>query len=309
MNRMKYELEISRGELTDNQILEDIRRVASELETDYISISTYRSRGKYSQTAIQGHFGTWTNALEIAGLRSARTKAEHCRIKDMDYIDDLNRIARHLKKDTVLYGDYKLYGKYSAEYIIKRFSTWDNALMTAGLQPTGMARTKIAEQALFDEIERIWAKLGRPPTSTDIIKGGLSRYSIDTFKRRFGGWRNALEAFVAYANSGEDQHDPEEEKQEAQSLNPAYVPETEIADEPLLKRKHRTSRNPTNRMRYLVFSRDNFKCCACGASPAKDPSVDLVVDHIIPWAKGGETVIDNLQTLCSKCNGGKSDLV
>ena len=63
------------------------------------------------------------------------------------------------------------------------------------------------------------------------------------------------------------------------------------------------------RTRFIVMQRDKFKCCVCGASPAKDSSVELQVDHIIPWAKGGETVIDNLQTLCSKCNLGKSDLM
>ena len=71
--------------------------------------------------------------------------------------------------------------------------------------------------------------------------------------------------------------------------------------------RHKTSRTISDRMRFLVLKRDNYKCCACGASPAKDPSVVLHVDHIIPWSKGGETTLDNLQTLCSKCNLGKSD--
>lgn len=39
------------------------------------------------------------------------------------------------------------------------------------------------------------------------------------------------------------------------------------------------------------------------------PWVELHVDHIMPWAKGGEIVLENLQTLCSKCNLGKSDMV
>ena len=52
-----------------------------------------------------------------------------------------------------------------------------------------------------------------------------------------------------------------------------------------------------------------YKCCICGASPAKDPSVELHVDHIVPWSKGGETTIENLQTLCSRCNLGKSDSI
>ena len=67
------------------------------------------------------------------------------------------------------------------------------------------------------------------------------------------------------------------------------------------------SRVISDKLRYTVLKRDNFKCCACGASPAKDPSVELHIDHIVPWSKGGETTIENLQTLCSKCNIGKSD--
>ena len=72
---------------------------------------------------------------------------------------------------------------------------------------------------------------------------------------------------------------------------------------------HKTKREIGLQLRFKVLKRDNFKCCACGASPAKDPSIELHLDHIIPWAKGGETVMDNLQTLCSKCNLGKSDLL
>ena len=71
--------------------------------------------------------------------------------------------------------------------------------------------------------------------------------------------------------------------------------------------KRKTTRNISDKLRYQVLKRDNFKCCACGSSPAKDPSIELHIDHIVPWSKGGETVIDNLQTLCSKCNLGKSD--
>ena len=30
-------------------------------------------------------------------------------------------------------------------------------------------------------------------------------------------------------------------------------------------------------------------------------------DHIVPWSKGGKTVPENLQMLCRRCNGQKSD--
>ena len=39
-----------------------------------------------------------------------------------------------------------------------------------------------------------------------------------------------------------------------------------------------------------------------------NPGVELKVDHVVPWSDGGETVLDNLQLLCQKCNGGKSNL-
>ena len=69
------------------------------------------------------------------------------------------------------------------------------------------------------------------------------------------------------------------------------------------------SRKISDKLRYQILKRDNFKCCSCGASPAKDSSVELHIDHIIPWSKGGQTVAENLQTLCSKCNLGKSDMI
>lgn len=90
--------------------------------------------------------------------------------------------------------------------------------------------------------------------------------------------------------------------------------ETHIECVPAVEKKdvtnsdnHKTKRNIGLQLRFKVFKRDNYKCCICGASPAKDPSVELHVDHIVPWSKGGETTIDNLQTLCSRCNLGKSD--
>ena len=71
---------------------------------------------------------------------------------------------------------------------------------------------------------------------------------------------------------------------------------------------HKTSRDINLRLRFQVLKRDNFKCCMCGRSPASTPDLELHIDHIKPYSKGGETVIENLQTLCSDCNLGKSNL-
>ena len=58
-------------------------------------------------------------------------------------------------------------------------------------------------------------------------------------------------------------------------------------------------------IRYNVLKRDNFQCQLCGAT-AKD-GAKLHVDHIIPVSKGGKTIMSNLQTLCDRCNIGKSN--
>ena len=48
-----------------------------------------------------------------------------------------------------------------------------------------------------------------------------------------------------------------------------------------------------------IFERDDHSCKMCGAKQ------DLVVDHIIPFSRGGGTKMKNLQTLCRSCNSQK----
>jgi hypothetical protein len=70
----------------------------------------------------------------------------------------------------------------------------------------------------------------------------------------------------------------------------------------------RTSRNGVSpKIRHDVFKRDCFKCRHCGSSPANDPKVILMIDHIQPITKGGKDSLDNYQTLCNYCNAGKGN--
>lgn len=60
-------------------------------------------------------------------------------------------------------------------------------------------------------------------------------------------------------------------------------------------------------LRYDVFTRDGYKCKICGASA--NQGVQLHVDHIVPISKGGKSNFNNLQTLCERCNIGKSNKI
>ena len=62
-----------------------------------------------------------------------------------------------------------------------------------------------------------------------------------------------------------------------------------------------TRKTITEQERTTIFERDNYQCVQCGSTER------LEIDHIIPFSKGGTTEMDNLQTLCRKCNGKKSN--
>ena len=70
---------------------------------------------------------------------------------------------------------------------------------------------------------------------------------------------------------------------------------------------HRTPREPSARLKVQVLMRDGNKCRLCGVE-CNDGLHNIHFDHIIPWSKGGETTLDNLQILCSDCNLAKGNI-
>ena len=291
----------------DEELLEDIKKVAMQLGKTSITQKEYKNAGgKFSRDTITRRFGGWINAIQKAGLTPPQIQINKSGVSENEVLEDLKGVAKKLNKLTFTSTEYTIYGKYSKDIVFRKFKTWNNALIAAGLEPFdhplgGGTKNKIGEYACFEEIERIWIYLGRQPTTTD-IKNGISKYSLHTYERRFGTWRKALENFVSYING---EHEIDNESEETESADSFEQVSIEVNNKPT----HNTKRDINLRLRFKVMQRDNFKCRMCGASPATDPTVILHIDHIIPWAKGGETTIDNLQTLCSKCNLGKSDLL
>lgn len=61
----------------------------------------------------------------------------------------------------------------------------------------------------------------------------------------------------------------------------------------------------TKQLREQIQMRDHYTCQICGKY--MPDGVGLQIDHIIPVANGGKSIPSNLQVLCSKCNGRKSN--
>ena len=210
----------------------------------------------------------------------------HRNVSNEAFLADLKRVAAEIGRDTVTIDQYNERGQYHASSLIRRFKSWFQTLEQAGLRPS-RSPLNIPDEDLFRNLVNVWAKLGRQPKYDDLTSQ-MSQYSAGTYEKRFGGWRRALEAFVRWANEGE-------------------VPAPKNTSV-LARSGHKTTRYVNYRLKFLVMRRDNFRCRITGRSPATDRNIILEVDHIVPWNKGGETIIENLQTLAKDINIGKSNL-
>jgi hypothetical protein len=180
--------------------------------------------------------------------------------------------------------------------ILSRFGSWQAALDAAGLflAPVKKDRSFISNTALFEELERVWQKVGHRPSKDD-WEAQRPAYSYTTYKTRFHGWLNACAAFIEHFSEREDI---------TQSTQPA-AKEVPSENVPITGLTPEDRRGVPLKLRYRVLVRDNFRCTLCGRSPALEHGVCLHVDHIVPYARGGKTVEENLRTLCETCNWGK----
>lgn len=214
-------------------------------------------------------------------------------ISDGSLIQDVINAAKHLGKHTITIMEYNQYGKYHSTTILNRFGSWFDVLEKAGLEES-CTEANVSDDKLFKNLREVWTKLERQPKAKE-FKKPLSKYSIRPYLRRFGSWQSALEAFVEYI----------EQSVSEELSNKAPDIKTSVSSKKRIKKK--TKKDISDRLRFSILLRDGFRCQSCGRSPLKKPGIELHVDHIVPWSKGGETIPNNLQTKCKKCNLGKGN--
>lgn len=217
-------------------------------------------------------------------LKFKLERAKNTPVSDEEILNDLRRVAGAINSSKVTQKLYGEYGQYDYSNVGRRFGTWNKALEAASLSLSNQCN--IPDEVLFENIMLLWQHYGRQPRRAELAQPP-STISQSPYNRRFKSWVVALENFVEYANS----------------VDVSVPMRTEGKSG-----SRTTGRDPSLRLRFKVLSRDRFTCQQCGASPAKMLGVELHVDHILAWSKGGETILENLQTLCSKCNLGKSNL-
>jgi len=204
---------------------------------------------------------------------------------DESILQELKRIAQKLGKDTLTKSDIENHGNVSYGAINKHFGSLRKALEKANLTP--QRYMKATNEELLKIIIALWEKVlekeGRRPYQADLKAYHFSG-SPDLFKRRFGTWRKTL--IAAYNSVNEDNAEVEDSS----------------SNETIINQMKDNRKALSIRKRFFVMKRDSFTCVKCGASGL---GIRLEVDHKIPISQGGNDALDNLQTLCFKCNRGK----
>jgi len=256
-----------------------------------------------SASTVTKHFGGWCKALTAAGLVerygggpvTERMKRQPGKsISSDEVVSELRRVAKKLNRNYLTVEDFNMHGAFSSAVVMNHFKHWRQALKAADLFLKRPSSARYSDEECYENLLEVWTLLGRPPHYLE-MNAPPSRVGSKAYVGRWGGWMKALEAFVDRVN-------------EDTPYQPVTSESFDVAPVLALKAVGTDDGKIRLGIRYKVLVRDNFRCVLCGNSPATDPACRLHVDHVHPYSKDGRTELDNLRTLCSVCNIGKSNL-
>lgn len=299
---MKFELD-RLPEYTDDALVSEVRRVANLVGAGKFTISEFSKHSKVGVTTLRRRFGGWLGALEAAGLAhlynapapAAKSRVLARSLSNDEIVTEIRRVAQLTGNGNLTADDLRQHAVIGVDAIRNRFGSLKAAFRAAGLLETAQGR-RYTEEGCFENLLNVWTHYGRPPQYQE-MKLPPSVVGPKAYIVRWKTWNCALKAFVDRVNQEGNGHSAPEASQPQAEPVPRQRPALPEEDQHKIKLG----------LRYRVLVRDNFKCVLCGSSPATSPNCRLHVDHMIPWSKGGKTVLQNLRTLCECCNLGKGD--
>ena len=272
----------------DSSLLDELRRVAALVHTPKLTIGQFTALAKVHGSTLQKRFGGWKGALEAAGLGKRYDDASIGKDRD-DILRAIKATAEKLQKNVLTLQEFEAHAGYTGAPVRRVFGSWKAALVAAVLGQPSLGK-RYTDEDCFENMLSLWTHYGRPPKHRE-MNHAPSVVGSKAYVLRWGTWRGALRAFVERAN------------QDAPPPMQTQSDKTKDTIAPRLVR--RSPRDIPLGLRYLVLRRDGNRCPLCGRSPQSEPPAEIHVDHIEPWALGGETVLENLRVLCRECNLGK----
>lgn len=83
---------------TEQEIIDDLKRVAKLLNSDYLSGRVYGNEGRFGLTTIRYRFGSWNNAKVRAGLSLHKNDQQRRKLADADLLKHIVDLTLLLKK-------------------------------------------------------------------------------------------------------------------------------------------------------------------------------------------------------------------
>lgn len=303
---MEYKIKLPVIIKTESEALTEILAADKSVNKEYLSRPDFDKVARVTSGTLIRKFGSWQELLEKAGIgnkyqgptvTNKLRKFDNRYLTNDEIISEMQRISALLNKKIVTRTDIRNNSQViSDSIIVNRFGSLQKGLEIAGLTISYHYHERIEDQKYLENILSVWTFYGRQPTANE-MNISPSEISKNAYTNRFGTWRKALETFIDFVNA-DNKKESEEEKKEIS----APVEKITVA-----KRKPQDNRSISLGLRYKVLSSANFKCSRCGNSPAIDHKCRLHVDHILPYSKGGKTILENLQVLCEACNLGKGN--
>lgn len=275
-------------------LIAELKRVASVVPDETLTIAAFENHGRANRSTLIRHFGSWAEALIAAGLEDRLNPRLKVMSRD-ELLEAIRNLAARLGK-TLTIPDVEQHLGVSGDRLRREWGTARKAFEAAGVRSTNVGR-RYSDAECFDNMLAVWTHYGRPPQYRE-MSHPPSTVGGKAYVKRFGTWNKALAAFVERVNADATADSREskqsfsrsEEKKNSRAKSQAQGPR----DVPL-------------GLRFKVLRRDSFRCVLCGDNPPTNPQCVLNVDHIVPWSKGGPTVLENLRTLCAPCNLGRSN--
>lgn len=121
---MKFELNTYHRNTPDQELLDDLKKVADQIGMDKVTVVQYDQKGKFNSSTLSDRFGTWNKALEKAGLKITRKQ----NLSEKELFENLEEVWIKLGRQPLRKETRNPLSKYSATTYRCKFGTWQKAL-------------------------------------------------------------------------------------------------------------------------------------------------------------------------------------
>ena len=121
---MKYKLNMYHRNTPDQELLNDLKKVADQIGMDKVTTEQYNQKGKFHSKTLTRRFGTWNKALIKAGLKISL----QLNISEKELFENIEEVWIKLGRQPLKKETKNPLSKYSATTYRYKFGTWRKAL-------------------------------------------------------------------------------------------------------------------------------------------------------------------------------------